>query len=425
MLDSGGNTVEKKKLTDAVIQALCPGAKRIRCWDTEIPGYFVQLSPRGLLTLYLRYRLSGRIREFKLGVYGGITAAQGRKLARAAAGDVARGIDIQLERKEERRKLELSKRATLGAFIEEVHEPYLVSERKTGKRIVAQLRTSFGHWFTLPMSEISEWRVRRWRQDELKRGISNGSVNRPVTYLRSCLNHAYRTGVIDSHPLQHLRPLKEDRAGVVRYLSSDEEVRLRNALRARDDDLRAARIRHNEWLRQRNKPPLPVSPSEGYSNYLTPLVLLALNTGLRRGELFQLRWKDLDWQAETLTVSGKHAKSRTTRHVQLNAEALRTLNAWRRQCSGEGQVFFNPHTGAPLTDIKRAWGRVLKAAKIQKFRFHDLRHHFASALVMAGADLNTVRDLLGHSDLTMTLRYAHLSPSHCAAAVALLDNRVL
>ena len=76
--------------------------------------------------------------------------------------------------------------------------------------------------------------------------------------------------------------------------------------------------------------------------------------------------------------------------------------------------------GARLEDIKKGWAPLVKAAKVEAFTFHDLRHTFASKLVMAGVDLNTVRELLGHADLKMTLRYAHLAPEHKAAAVAKL-----
>ena len=74
----------------------------------------------------------------------------------------------------------------------------------------------------------------------------------------------------------------------------------------------------------------------------------------------------------------------------------------------------------PMRDIKTAWSSLMTAAKIDGFRFHDCRHHFASRLVQAGVDLNTVRELLGHGDIRMTLRYSHLAPEHKAAAVAKL-----
>jgi integrase len=140
------------------------------------------------------------------------------------------------------------------------------------------------------------------------------------------------------------------------------------------------------------------------------MVLLALNTGMRRGELTQLTWADVDLTAKRATVRAGYAKSGKARHLPLNSEALSVLKTYKKQHDGKGPIF-------GVKSVTTSWGSLMLAAQIHDFRFHDLRHTFASKLVMASVDLNTVRELMGHSDITMTLRYAHLAPEHKAAAV--------
>jgi integrase len=142
-----------------------------------------------------------------------------------------------------------------------------------------------------------------------------------------------------------------------------------------------------------------------------------VNTGLRRGELLALRWESIDFSRQILTVEGGTAKSRQTRHVPLNDEAIRELKRWHEQANGGQRVFES------RTSFKSAWASLLKRAKITKFRWHDLRHHFASRLVLGGVPLNTVRDLLGHSSVAMSLRYAHLAPDQRREAVAKLNQK--
>jgi integrase len=85
-------------------------------------------------------------------------------------------------------------------------------------------------------------------------------------------------------------------------------------------------------------------------------------------------------------------------------------------------VFYDKVTGRPYRDVKRAFATACRRAKLEDFRFHDLRHTFASQLVMSGIDLTTVRELLGHKDIKMTIRYAHLAPAHKVKAVDILDK---
>ncbi len=118
-------------------------------------------------------------------------------------------------------------------------------------------------------------------------------------------------------------------------------------------------------------------------------------------------------------MRGGNAKSKKGRIVPLNNEDYNALTNWREQ-NQTSRYLFEGKNGVPLKEVKKPWATVLDFAQIQGFNFHDLRHHFASKLVMAGVDLNTVRELLDHSDLKMTLRCAHLVPEHNAAAVNLI-----
>jgi len=140
------------------------------------------------------------------------------------------------------------------------------------------------------------------------------------------------------------------------------------------------------------------------------IVGLAMNTGCRRGELFNLTWDNISLKNKTLTVTGMVAKSKKKRVIPLNSKAMELLKTWRKGnvTHISGLVFPSDITGKPLVGIKRQWANLMKAANVTGFRFHDLRHDFASRLAMKGVSLYEVKDLLGHSSITMTERYAHL-----------------
>lgn len=134
--------------------------------------------------------------------------------------------------------------------------------------------------------------------------------------------------------------------------------------------------------------------------------------------MFALRWEDVNFDTETITVRGEVVKAGKTLTLPMNRIVLDTLRRWRTQTGGKGYLF--EYRGKPIRDCRSSWGSVLRAAGITNFRWHDFRHDFASQLVMRGVDLNTVRELLGHSDIKMTLRYAHLAPNVKKRAVELL-----
>jgi len=386
--------------------------------DADIKGFLLRVQPSGVKTYYYSFRASdGKKQRIWIGKHGSITATQARDAAAIHAGKVTLGKNVQEEKKQTRIKTEQTKFRTLEGFIEYKYKPWVEAERKSGETSIKRLKKNFVHLLNRPLDEINTWAVEKWRGERLKDGIKPATVNRDITTLKAALSKAVDWDVIDKNPLAKLRRVKTDNQGKVRYLNPEEEKRLRAALDTREERIRNERASANEWRAARGYELYRDLIGQALVDHLKPLVLLALNTGMRRGELFQLCWENVSFSKGTLTIEGADAKSGRTRHIPLNKDALQVLKDWRGDNKKPTGLVFPSHTGKPLDNVKKAWENLLFDAKIKNFRWHDMRHHFASKLVMAGVDLNTVRELLGHSDYTMTLRYAHLAPEHKKEAV--------
>jgi integrase len=158
---------------------------------------------------------------------------------------------------------------------------------------------------------------------------------------------------------------------------------------------------------------------ESCENHLAPIVITALNTGMRKGEILGLRWDQVDLRHGFILLGV--TKNGERREIPINKTLRQTFEALPRHIKIP-YVFWSGKEGKPYQDIRQSFNSALKRAGIKDFRFHDLRHCFASHLVMAGCDLKTVQELLGHKNITMTLRYSHLAPAHKFRAVDLLDN---
>ena len=156
-------------------------------------------------------------------------------------------------------------------------------------------------------------------------------------------------------------------------------------------------------------------------SYLKPIVITALHTGMRKTEILSLKWKQVDMKNGLIHLSD--TKSGKRRSVPINETLYITLKSIDRRLDVQ-YVFFNPKTGKRYADIKKAFNRAREKAGILDYTFHDNRHTFASSLVMAGVDITTVQELLGHKDIKMTLRYSHLAPAHMKKAVNILDSKL-
>ncbi|MGL1959119.1 MAG: site-specific integrase [Colwellia sp.] len=408
---------KRLKITNSSIKALNVDDGRVN--DTELSGFHARISPKGKITYYLFYRHNGKQVNFKLGSHPEITPSQARDLAKSKLGEVANGIDVQEVKKEAKRQTELAKHTKLGSYLDQQYLPWLTTRNaKTSTKIVKSIKTGFPDYLEKQLSTILAWDIEKWRSLKTKSGMSPSTINGYVNTLKGALSRAVEWSIIENHDLNKVKSLKVDNA-VVRYLSDNEETSLFNTLRIRDRKVKNERENGNLFRQQRNYALLPELRNSNYCDYLEPLIILAANSGMRKGEILGLEWPHIDLEKGFLTVISDNSKSGKGRHIPLNKTSKDALINWLDDTSNQGYVFKGVDD-QPIKDIKKAWGNLLKAAEIYDFRFHDLRHHFASKLVVAGIDLNTVRDLLGHSDLKMTLRYAHLAPEHKAAAVNLI-----
>lgn len=410
------------KLTVRVIKALTIEAKPYEVVDTELKGFLLRVQPTGNMTFYYSYRNNASQRKrIKIGALGSsLTLQQARDEAINIAAQVSKGEDVQGEKQERRQAAVDTKQKTLNRFIDTAYQSWATSNLKSGQSSIDRIRYSFPKLLDIPMTQISIAQIERWRTEKLDNGLKPSTINRCVNSLRGVLTKAVEWEVIEEHPLKKLKALPLASTPMVRYLSADEDVRLNEALMQRDDELKAARGRGNDHRRSRGTELMQDLQGYSYADRMTPLVTLSLKTGMRRGELFDVEWHSINFEQKTITVTAETSKSQKTRHIPLSPTAIDVLEKWKLQAPTRGGRVFPADDGGRLDNVRKSWATILKLAEITSFRWHDMRHDFASKLVMRGVPLNTVRELCGHSDLNTTLRYAHLAPDHKADAIALI-----
>jgi len=261
------------------------------------------------------------------------------------------------------------------------------------RRILGHLKAYFGK--DTPLADITASRISEYKghrlstarrigegETSIERPLAGATVNRTLALLRHLLRLAHEEWeLLDAVP--RIR-MEREPEGRLRWLTPEEATRLLDACR-----------------RSRNAD-------------LLDLVEFALFTGMRRGEVLGLTWEHVDRARGVVLLD--ITKSGRRREVPLNSRADAVLA--RRGSHARGLVFGSKNWYA----YRHAFEGASVRAKLVDFRFHDLRHTFASWTVQRGATLQEVKDLLGHSTLAMVMRYAHLSPEHLRSAVARLDT---
>jgi integrase len=226
-------------------------------------------------------------------------------------------------------------------------------------------------------------RLRRRGHRDRARGLAPATLNRFRATLSRVFTLAMRNKKVLENPVR-LIPMERENNVRVRFLSVDEEVGLR------------AKVRQ-------------IAPEREAD------LDLALHMGLRKGEQYSLRWNDVDLINGFLTVV--RGKGNKKRHVPLNADARAALAVLRRRADDSGYFCPGGMGKGGYRAVREWFSAAVRAAGINDFTWHDLRHTFASRLRMGGVELATIKELLGHTTLTMVLRYAHLAPGYLQKAV--------
>lgn len=239
---------------------------------------------------------------------------------------------------------------------------------------------------------IAEQRDKLLKEPVTKKGekkprmLSNATVVRYLASLSVCYSYGIEDlGWIEANPVRSVKKPKPER-GRVRFLTDEERVRL-----------------------------LAVSRGNAYSKHLYPVILLALLTGARLGEIMGLKWQDIDFKRRTLLF--EETKNGERRQVPLATQAYNVLHELNKVRRIDSQYVFAREDGKKPFEIRKQWEKAVKETELVNFRFHDLRHTAASYLAMNGASLLEIADILGHKTLSMVKRYSHLTEGHTAAVI--------
>lgn len=370
------------KLTDALVVALTPPAtgNRIRPHG-ELPGFGVRVTSAGAKAFVLRYRnADGRDRTLTIGSSPSWTVGKAAEQAKSLRRKVDAGEDPLAERQGQRDAPTIAD----------------LCDRFTREHM-GKLRPSTAREYTaiidkLILPELGRTKkvasLRHTDVDQMHRGIGEHApyrANRAVAVLSKMLSLAtkweWRSGDNPARGIERAPEQKRER-----FLSPREIAAMSEALNAHHETISANAIR------------------------------LLLLTGARRGEVLSATWDQFDFNSGVWTKPYSGTKQKRDHRVPLSTPALKLLVNMQAEAAADGQRYVFPGTNGHLTEIKKSWASVCKAAGIEGARLHDLRHSFASVLASSGLSLPIIGQLLGHSQTATTARYAHLLDDPLRAA---------
>ena len=250
------------------------------------------------------------------------------------------------------------------------------------------------HFNNRPINSIKRNDLAEYAEHRQNQGVTTDSINVELAVYSAGINYAKKRWEIELvNPISGL--YYPHKPGRLRYLEKHEA---------------AALLHHARQHRAR---------------YLADFIELALNTGARKNELLQIQNKSIDLQRKILTIEAYTTKTGKRRYLPINQAAHHVIErrrTYQQENCPESPWLFAKRSGERIKFPDKAFNQATQNAGLEDFTIHDLRHTFASWLVTEGVELIKVRDLLGHSSIRMTERYAHLAPNRLHEAVGVLDG---
>jgi integrase len=307
------------------------------------------------------------------------------KRHRELAGTKATAIKLQAKRQADKlaqRKLPEMRGGKTILFQELIDDALEFSKQhhEDQRNVASRLKAIAGALGSRPASSIAAADIKAFLSEKTTTPATSNRYKAAISFV---FRVGIENGKIESNPARIVRQRKEDN-GRIRFLSHEEETRLIKVIKKR------------------------------YPHHL-PALMVALHSGMRLTEQFKLTWSGVDLKRKQLSLY--KTKNSKPKHLPLNSVALAALQELHdHKKPGEPRVFMSKY-GQPLGNPRKWFIPALEEAGIEEFTWHDLRHTFASRLVMAGVDLRTVQQLMGHKTIAMTIRYSHLAPEHQLDAV--------
>lgn len=362
-----------------------PGEGKVNYFDVIVPGFLVEVRSTGKSTYYQRYRdRSGRLKQVRIGQTDSLQLDEARQKARHLRSQSVMGYDPVAE--QERYK----NSPTFQEFIEKQYLPYVKIHKRSWDQDqkMIQLRL-IGLWGKIKMPDIVREDIEVFQKTLVNHGFKPASVNRYMALVKFIFSLAEKWEVIDKSPARNVKQLAENNQKE-RYLTQEETERLLQELK------------------------------NCKSTVVPDIIEFLILTGARKGEAVHAKWEDVDFDRGLWTIP--LSKSGKSRYVPLSQAAIDVL--MRRSGNDSEYIFPNPVTGEPLKHFHGTWDRIRQRAGIPDVRIHDLRHNFASLLINSGRSLYEVQKLLGHSQISTTQRYAHLSQDTLQEATEMVSSLI-